>query len=145
MTLNTVSAMGLLTVGIFGIPFLGAVKTNFDAAALEENNPALYAKTEVVVNEETGKSETVLKYAEDKNFFGWGHKSLKTDAALSDESLSDAEATTLKEKLDKSARQTIKVAASLPAIMAIAFILIILWYKSQGGYKPVRLNEDDYK
>ena len=145
MTLNTVSAMGLLTVGIFGTPFLGAVKTNFDATALEENKPALYSKTEMVINEKTGESEKVLKYAEDKNFFGWNHKSLKTDAALADESLSETEAASLKAVLDKSARQTIKVAASLPGVMAVAFILIILWYKSQGGYKPVRLNEDDYK
>ena len=29
MTLNTVSAMGLLTVGIFGFPFLGAVQDSY--------------------------------------------------------------------------------------------------------------------
>lgn len=145
MTLNTVSAMGLLTVGIFGIPFLGAVKTNFDANALEANKPELYAKTELVVNEETGKSEQKPLYTEDKNFFGWDHKTLKKDAALADESLTEEESASLLTILDKSARKTILVAAALPAIMAIAFLLIIFWYKSQGGYKPVQLNEDDYK
>lgn len=145
MTLNTVSAMGLLTVGIFGIPFLGAVKSNFDATALEKHNPELYAKTETVENAETGKAEQKPLYAEDKNFFGWNHKTLKKDAALADKSLSEEESASLLVELDKSARQTIKIAAALPAAMAVAFLLIILWYKSRGGYKPVHLNQDDYK
>lgn len=145
MTLNTVSAMGLLTVGIFGIPFLGAVKTNFDAQALEKNAPEVYAVTEVIIDEETGKSVEKPKYAEDKNFFGWDHKTLKKDAALSDQSLSPEESKVLLDELDKSSRKTIKVAAALPATMAIAFLFIILWFKSKGGYKPVHLNENDYK
>jgi len=139
MTLNTVSAMGLLTVGIFGIPFLGAVKTNFDATAFEEAKPKLYAKTESVKNADTGKVEDKLLYAEDKNLFGWNHKSLKKDAALADPSLSSEESASLLTILDTSARKTIKVAAILPAVMAIAFLLIILWYKSKGGYQPVIL------
>ena len=143
MTLNTVSAMGLLTVGIFGIPFLGAVKTNFDAVALEDNNPGLYNKTEQVTDPETGKSVEQLAYSGDKNFFGWDHKTLKKDAALADTSLSAEEASELENKLDISSRKTIKVAAALPAIMAVAFLLIMLYYKSKGGYKPVILNGKD--
>jgi len=136
MTLNTVSAMGLLTVGIFGVPFLGAVKTNYDATTLEKEYPAIYNKVEVVDGVETEE----YSYQADKNFFGWEHKSLKTDAALADPSLSKTAQKDLKGKLDISARKTIRVAALLPAIMAVAFLLIILWYKSKGGYKPVVLD-----
>ncbi len=142
MTLNTVAAIGLLTVGIFGIPFLGAVKTNFDAQALEKEAPALYNKVETVKNEKTGEQVEQFAYKEDKNFFGWDHKSLKTEAALADKSLTSAESTELKKTLDKSARKTIRVAAALPALMAITFLLIILWYKSKGGYKPIVLSEE---
>lgn len=141
MTLNTVSAMGLLTVGIFGVPFLGAVKTSYDANTAEKAIPALYQKTHLVENADTGEKVETLKYAEDKNFFGIPHKSLKKDALLSDESLTAEQVTDLKLKLDKNARKTILAAASLPAIMAVAFLLIILYYKSRGGYKPVNLLE----
>jgi 3'(2'),5'-bisphosphate nucleotidase len=41
MTLNTVSAMGLLTVGIFGFPFLGAVQTHYKTDALKTTETAL--------------------------------------------------------------------------------------------------------
>ncbi len=143
MTLNTVSAIGLLTVGIFGIPFLGAVKTNFDAQTLAQENSALYNKVEMVKNETSGETEKQFVYKEDKNLFGWAHQSLKTEAALKDESLNGIQKADLKTKMDASARKTIRVAAALPAIMAVAFLLIILYFKSKGGYKPVELSDED--
>ena len=51
--------------------------------------------------------------------------------------------TALKAKIDQSARRTIRVAAALPLTMAIAFGLIILWFRSQGGYKPIELHATD--
>jgi hypothetical protein len=41
--------------------------------------------------------------------------------------------------LAKTSQSSLKVAAILPAIMAVAFLLIILYYRSKGGYKPVSL------
>ncbi|MBT3191299.1 MAG: MFS transporter [Verrucomicrobia bacterium] len=140
MTLNTVSAMGLLTVGIFGFPFLGAVKDNFDAQTVQQEAPALYEKYKI----------------EDKSFFGWKYNSIKTAEVLADSSFVPAEDATQKDaedmtnagaslsaKIDASARRTIRVAAVLPLTMAIAFILILLWFRSQGGYKPIELTGGD--
>ena len=42
-------------------------------------------------------------------------------------------------KIAETGRSTLRVASALPIIMAIAFILIIIYYKSIGGYKPVVL------
>jgi len=123
MTLNTVAAMGLLTVGIFGFPFLGAVKDSYDAKAVSANNAALYEKYKI----------------EDKAFFGVKYDSIKRDQVLADESLDDDTKTVLTKQIEQSARKTIKVAAILPTIMAVAFILIIIWFKTQGGYKPIHL------
>ena len=41
MTLNTVSAMGLLTVGIFGFTFLGSAKDNSTTSYAKQAEPAL--------------------------------------------------------------------------------------------------------
>jgi MFS family permease len=140
MTLNTVSAMGLLTVGIFGFPFLGAVKDNFDAQTVQQEAPALYEKYEIA----------------DKSFFGWKYDSIKSGEVLADPvfvpaenatpevvAATEAAKTTLADKIDESARRTIRVAAVLPLTMAIAFGLILLWFKSQGGYKPIELHASD--
>jgi len=139
MTLNTVSALGLLTVGIFGFPFLGAVKDNFDAQTVKKEAPVLYEKYEIP----------------DQSFFGWKYNSIKAGEVLADETFVAAEAATdaekaaietarteLKGKIDKSARRTIRVAAALPLTMAIAFGLIILWFKMHGGYKPIELQSE---
>ena len=122
MTLNTVSAMGLLTVGIFGFPFLGAVKDSFDAKAVKEYNTVLYQK-----------------YVEEKEFFGVNYYSINKYDVLKDSQLSKQEVGVLDKEIDKSARKTIKVAAYLPFVMAIAFILILIYYRFKGGYKPVEI------
>lgn len=124
MTLNTVSAMGLLTVGIFGFPFLGAVKDNFDAQTVKLEKPALYETYRIA----------------DRSFFGWQYDSIKANEVLADRSLSDGEMSDLSLKIDTSARRTLKVAAVLPLIMAITFGLIVLWFRSQGGYRVVHLD-----
>ena len=127
MTLNTVSAMGLLTVGIFGFPFLGAVKDNFDAQTVKQEKPALYDSYRIA----------------DRSFFGWRYDSIKANEVLADRSLSAGQKNDLRGKIDTSARKTLKVAAVLPLTMAIAFGLILLWFRSQGGYQVVYLERRD--
>ena len=125
MTLNTVSALGLLTVGIFGFPFLGAVRDNFDAQTIKTETPALYQKYEIP----------------NRSFFGWHYNSIKANEVLTDTTLDKTAQTELKAKIDLSARRTLKVAAVLPLIMAIAFGGILIWFKSKGGYTVVKLTE----
>ena len=130
MTLNTVSAMGLLTVGIFGFPFLGAVKDNFDARTVEQEAPKVFEK-----------------HKGNANFFFWKFENVNTAKLFADEAIPQEKKDDLKAKVDVSARSTLKVAAALPAIMAVCFGLMILWFKANGGYKPIILNEssDDDK
>jgi hypothetical protein len=128
MTLNTVSAMGLLTIGIFGAPFMGAVNTNFETAAVQkfaeaQNLPAL--------NEYVNKG----------NFFGVKYKTVVPSDVYADASLSEDQITALTADVNVSGRQTLKVAALLPATMAVSFLLIILYFKSQGGYRAVHMKE----
>ena len=72
MTLNTVSALGLLTVGIFGFPFLGAVKDSYDAKSIRAEKPALYSK-----------------YGGEKKFFGVSYPSIRAAEVFEDPSLTD--------------------------------------------------------
>jgi len=67
MTLNTVSAMGLLTVGIFGFPFLGAVQDSYKAKAIMETEPAV---TQAIIDNKTMfVDETNPEKPEDKLIF----------------------------------------------------------------------------
>ena len=46
-------------------------------------------------------------------------------------------------KLSQTGRSTLRVSAILPITMAIGFFIILMWFKTQGGYKPVILVADD--
>ncbi|MDG2143401.1 MAG: MFS transporter [Planctomycetota bacterium] len=126
MTLNTVSAMGLLTIGIFGTPFLGAIKTSYDAETV-----VAYAETEELTQLDA--------YVTEANFFMVSYDSVVPSKVLEDASLSAAQKTDLQTKIADNSRNTLKVAALMPLSMAIAFLLILLWFRSRGGYKPVEL------
>ncbi len=170
MTLNTVSAMGLLTVGIFGVPFLGAVADKYNADIAKQEAPALF---------ELKEDDKHVFGAPDSSFFGFKYDSVKADALVVHSSLltqkgqelqkiialpenptkEQREASVqaqgdfnaakdvktekgleLTKNIQDNGRKVLKVAAALPAVMAIAFLLIILWFKSRGGYKPVELD-----
>lgn len=139
MTLNTVSAMGLLTVGIFGFPFLGAVQDSYTIKAIEKSQPALiseYRSTKATFKNEQGMD---VPYIGHEALFGVPYETVKVDAVK--KSLTDAKALeVLEADLSQVGRGTLRIAAILPLIMAIAFLLIIIYYRMQGGYKPVLLN-----
>ena len=128
MTLNTVSAMGLLTIGIFGTPFLGAVKDTYDSKA-------------VVAYAAEAEGFEAADYVKEKTFFFVTHDSVVKGDALADPALSEAQVAELDAQLNETSRATLKVAAAMPASMAVAFLLILLWFRSRGGYRPIELIE----
>ena len=92
MTLNTVSAMGLLTVGIFGFPFLGAVQDNFDAKAVEKHQPALYKK-----------------HSAKKEFFGVSYHSVKSAEVLKENQLVGIHKERLQKEIKKVGERQFKL------------------------------------
>lgn len=146
MTLNTVSAMGLLTVGIFGFPFLGAVQDNYSTSDLVDTEPALaqLVKDKNLTYQDTTNPEKPVDVAiyEVKNFFGYKYDSINAGEFKKLPELDKARVAALNGTLAKTSQSSLKVAAVLPVIMAIAFILMIIYFNLKGGYKPVSLDED---
>jgi MFS family permease len=133
LTLNTVSAIGLLSFGVIGAPILGAF---FDESIHE---------SVVADAPELAESATT-----DGDFMWMTHK--KIDAAMAGEfaaSLSEAEQASLAEVYSDSGsaqleagRGALKFAARFPALLFVVFGLIALYFRSKGGYKPIILNEE---
>jgi len=124
MTLNTVSAMGLLTLGVFGVPMLGAASDKYNAELVKVEAPAIY---------ETQKSE--------QNFFGWSFEKVDMAAVQTELNLpaDSAEQKEFSNKVEDNQRRVLKFAAYFPAILGVSYLLIALFYRSKGGYKPVVL------
>ena len=128
MTLNTVSAMGLLTLGVFGMPMLGAAGDKYDAELVKTEAPAIY---------ETKKS--------DANFFGWSYEKVDLNAVKKDLNFAtdSAEQKDFTMKVENNQRKVLKFAALFPAILGISYLLIAFYFKSKGGYKPVVLETSE--
>ena len=128
LTLNTVSAIGLLSVGIIGGQLLGVGFDKSIHAAVSESAPEMAAAS----------SDT-------KTFLGISHEAIipeKKDAYIASltEEGAQAGATETYATADKQAgRDILKYAARFPLTLIIAFGLIALYFRSRGGYKPVEL------
>ena len=130
LTLNTVSAIGLLSVGIIGAPIMGAFYDSHLSKNVKEVSTEIHATVE-----KKAKIFTVEYSA--------------VDAAKAEKA---AKAAGLEEKFkdatDQAGRGALMTTAlAFPMSMLLVFIGIAAYFKSKGGYKPVQLvdesNDDD--
>jgi hypothetical protein len=140
LTLNTVSAIGLLTVGVFGFPFLGAVQDHYNAKSITQAQPAL---VQTVQSEGRVIEGTEIPIYDDKNLFGVSYSTINPDAFMAQPDFPAEDKESLAATLTQTGRSTLRVAAVLPISMAIGFALIMLWFRANGGYKPIVLGQED--
>ena len=140
MTLNTVSAIGLLTVGIFGFPFLGAVNDHYNASTLRQKQPILVEQV-FSENRNYGSKDEQKSIVQPSRFFGVQYETINVKGFLEQKELTEEDRAVLKEELKTTGRKTLKVAATLPLVMAISFLLMLIYFQLKGGYRPVVLSE----
>lgn len=135
LTLNTVSAIGLLSAGIVGTPLLGAAFDRSIHGTVSKEAPALEAA------------------ASDEGHFMWmDHEKIdpkKAEAFIAGLPAADQEATTAVYQEGspqgtaqrQAGRDVLRYAVRFPALLFVIFGLIALYFRSRGGYKPVELSE----
>jgi len=142
LTLNSVSGIGMLAVGVLGFPYIGALqekKAVSELAALEEAKdvPGLMVD---------GKISTDA--LEDGSIY-YGtiqYQSLKADkveALLESQSDEVKDAVTASKK--GSGQKALANMTIFPFIMLIAYIGLYLYFKSKGGYKPLDVSGGVHK
>jgi MFS family permease len=120
LTLNTIAGLGMLSVGVLGAPFLGFIQDSKIDRDLATANPAVHAQL-------AGETK--------QSVFG-AYKSLdpkKVEELTGD---SKREVTDIQ---DQAKRNVLFVVATFPCIMLAAYIGLILYFKSKGGYKAKEL------
>jgi MFS family permease len=127
LTLNTVSALGLLSVGIIGGQLIGAAFDEYTHQGVRKEIPAMADAAEA-----------------DKKIFGMGYKAIiptkKDEFLQSLPAEQAAEATKKYADVDSQAGRSVLVyAARFPLVLVIAFACIWAWFKSKGGYKAFEL------
>ena len=113
LTLNAIAGIGMLTVGILGGPLIGKMQEDSAKTALEAEKPGVY--------------ETIKK--DDTYFLG-------DYTAIDDKKVDGLDnAEEVKEVVKKGKQSALAKMTVFPAFMLICYILLILYFKSQGGYK----------
>ncbi|HEX2750723.1 MAG TPA: MFS transporter [Verrucomicrobiales bacterium] len=120
LTLNGVSAVGVLGLGIIGSPFIGFQQDKEVDRQLRETQPALHA----MVN---GPEKTAI--------FG---QSPSLDAVKVN-ALPKAQKDELDKVQAKSKQATFARIAMLPSFMLVCYLGMFLYFRSRGGYKPVEI------
>ncbi|MBM4080362.1 MAG: MFS transporter [Planctomycetes bacterium] len=119
LTLNAVGGMGMLAVGVLGFPFIGLLQENAATAQLKKDQPALYAKVLIQKDGILGRYEAV------------DPEKAKT--------LLKAEQDTVAGVVEKAQHGALANMALFPCIMLVGYLLLMAYFASKGGYKPVEL------
>ncbi len=122
LTLNGVSAVGVLGMGILGTPIMGGLQDKGISADLEKNHPAIFEKI-------TNPAKEVIFLGE--------VRSLDEDKVRA---LSDDEKTTLTKTKYPHKKAAFYQVAILPAFMLLCYLVIFFYFRARGGYKPVELD-----
>lgn len=122
LTLNTISGLGMLAVGILGAPLLGNVQDREVDKELAANHSAIHAKV-------MGEKKTSV-FGEYKPL-----DEAKQAAATDDEKKA------IKETQEAAKKNALKTVALFPVGMLAAYVLLIVLFRTRGGYKPVHLED----
>jgi MFS transporter, DHA2 family, metal-tetracycline-proton antiporter len=120
LTLNGVSAVGVLFLGVLGSPFIGYQQDQDMHKRLMKDHSALLAKVEGTAKPSIFGSAPSLDQEKIKKLDQTGLKELETVQA-------------------DSKRGAFVNIAVLPAFMLICYLGMWFWFRSRGGYKPVEI------
>jgi MFS family permease len=127
LTLNAMGGMGMIAVGALGAPFLGAIQDQNIDRALQANQPAIHAQISappqtfpLIRGLDVGPT-TVGPYQPIDR---------AREAALPPAEKSAADAV-----IGEFKQRTLTQFAYLPMIMAVAYLLLYVYYRSKRGYK----------
>lgn len=124
LSLNAIAGIGMLTVGILGGPFIGFLQESSVTGALREEQPSVYA----AVSQE--------------NDYLLGHYSAVNTEAL--HALPEAEQAAARVIIERETQGALARMAIFPILMLLAYMGLILYFKSKGGYRARVIGVDGH-
>jgi MFS family permease len=121
LSLNAVSAVGMMSVGVLGTVFLGAIQDRAIETRLRAENPAVF---EQVVVSKTSVMGTYQAIDPERV------KSLDPDTRE-----------TLHQLSGDASKSALATTAVFPAIMLLGYLGLFIVFRTRGGYRAVALSE----
>jgi MFS family permease len=127
IAMSIMGGIGMMSAGLIGGPGLGYAKDRFTTEHLTATAPAIY---------EQYKAPTTSKFLFLKEVNGLDGTKLseaQTAATKTPEQKIVADASIIGD------RKTLKADSFIPATMAVIYLLLLIYFKAIGGYKPVHI------
>ncbi len=126
LSLNLVPAIGMMTVGVLGTALIGNIQDKTLAGHLVKEQPAIYQKIVGVQKHSIVGTYTSVDLG-------------KTQMLTSDD----------KKKFDNTLsvakRKALSSIAILPGIMLLCYLVLLVYFRRIGGYKPINILENEQK
>jgi MFS family permease len=130
IAMSIMGGIGMMSAGLLGGPGLGYAKDRFTVEHLQATSPALY---------EANKAEKPGSFLFLEPVTGLDGTKL-SEAQTAKEKTPDQK--TLAEASIIGDRKTLKADAFIPATMAVIYLLLLLYFKTIGGYKPLQITPE---
>ncbi|MEM9015473.1 MAG: MFS transporter, partial [Verrucomicrobiota bacterium] len=138
VAMSLMGGLGMMSAGLIGSVGLGFAKDKFSTEALEAADPAVYAEYKAVDGEGNDvRSEFLFLESGALDGKKMGAIKEKLDGG---EELTEAEATAQEASIQGD-RKTLRADAFIPAVMAVIYLLLLLYFKAKGGYRTVSIDE----
>ncbi len=133
IAISIMGGIGMLSGGLVGSAGLGYGKDRYTAEALQASNPAAYAEA---------KAATPSKFLFLSEVSPVDGAKLAAAKAAPTKTPAQAAMVAADQEGD---RKTLKADSFLPMGMAVIYLGVLLYFKSIGGYRAVRIEEQDTK
>jgi len=130
VAMSIMGGIGMLSAGLIGGPGLGYAKDRFTAEALQKDAPAVYAANKAE------KESTFLFLAPATAVAG---DKLEAAKKAGDKGTADQKAIVAANQAGD--RATLKADSFLPLTMAAIYLLLLFYFKSIGGYRALKIEE----
>ena len=129
IAISIMGGIGMLSAGMIGSPGLGYAKDRFATEALAQSSPAALAQ---------------YKAEKPSKFLFFSETTALDGTKLADAQKVEAEKRTPDQKAVAEAsiagdRKTLVADSAIPATMAVVYLLLLIYFKSIGGYKRVSI------
>jgi len=130
IAISIMGGCGMMSAGLLGSAGLGYAKDRFAAEELQKANPALYSQYKA-------EKQSSFLFSSDLN--GLDGSKLGAVQALAPEKRNEEQKTVAAASI-MGDRRTLKVDSFIPMTMAAIYLLLLIYFKSIGGYKTVSIS-----